>query len=159
MHGVGATQPFTFIGTLTNGKPVGEIATRGKFGPWGVDDPGSTPVSGDYNFTDADLGPFAGIGGVLSSTGKYAGPLNELQGSGETDMADCSLDENGASVPLHTEFSATVDGTNGDTYLHPVRAMLAGSLITAEGSIAGVRGRKGKLISLDAAIPEGHIED
>ena len=159
LHSVGAEKPFSFTGNLTNGIPVGEIATHGSLGPWDVDDPGGTPVSGDYQFTNADLGPFAGIAGILSSTGKYSGPLDKLQVTGETDMPDFSLDENGTPVPLHTEYSATVDGTNGDTYLHPVRATLIRSLITASGSIAGIRGQKGKLITLDAAVPDGRIED
>src|SRR5206468_3936905 len=34
LHEVGANKSFAFEGTLTNGKPKGEIATSGKFGPW-----------------------------------------------------------------------------------------------------------------------------
>ncbi len=70
---VGKQKPFDFHGTLTNAKPKGEIATNGTFGPWNAEDPASTPVSGGYNFSNADLDPFAGIGGTLSSTGKYTG--------------------------------------------------------------------------------------
>src|SRR5262249_18728410 len=111
---VGGGHAFPFHGTLTNGKPKGEIDTTGHIGPWNSDDPGSTPVSGSYEFTDADLGPFPGIAGILSSTGKYTGPLNELEVDGITDVPDFSLDKIGKPVPLHTEYSATVDGTNGD---------------------------------------------
>ncbi|HEU0368995.1 MAG TPA: hypothetical protein VFR42_07295, partial [Candidatus Acidoferrum sp.] len=124
LHEVGADKAFAFSGTLTNAKPKGEIATSGKFGPWDGDDPGSTPVSGAYAFDNADLGPFPGIAGILSSTGKYAGVLNRLEVNGETDTPDFSLDKAGKPIPLHTDYSATVDGTNGDTRLHPVHAIL-----------------------------------
>src|SRR6202011_4636321 len=116
---VGAGKPFSFRGNLTNAKPVGEIRTNGSFGPWQEEDPGGTAVSGSYTFTDADLGPLPGIGGILSSSGKYSGVLQSIDVEGVTDTPDFSIDPVGRAVPLHTEFSATVDGTNGDTYLHP----------------------------------------
>jgi hypothetical protein len=152
-------KPFRFEGTLTNAKPKGEIATHGDFGPWEVDDPGSTPVSGAYKFTDADLGPFPGIAGILSSTGKFTGKLAELEVEGETDTPDFSLDKIGKPVPLHTEFSATVDGTNGDTLLHPVRATLIRSLILAEGSIINEPDHIGHRIVLDIGAPNARIQD
>jgi hypothetical protein len=153
------SSPFNFHGTLTNGKPVGEIATNGQFGPWNADDPGGTPVSGEYNFINADLGPLPGIGGTLSSSGKYNGTLAELEVDGETDMPDFSLDAIGAPMALHTDFSATVNGLNGDTRLHPVSALLARSLIVAEGSVTQVPGAKGHLISFDATVQNGRLQD
>ncbi|PWT88047.1 MAG: hypothetical protein C5B56_09445 [Proteobacteria bacterium] len=152
-------QPFQFAGTLTNAKPVGEIATEGQFGPWVLGEPGETPVSGSYHFTHADLGPFPGIAGILSSDGTYKGPLNRLEVHGETDSPDFSLDKVGRTVPLHTEYSATVDGTSGDTYLHPVRATLGKSLLIAEGEIVRDAAKKGHLILLNVRGPNARIED
>src|SRR5580658_1105592 len=152
-------KPFHFHGILTNAKPKGEIDTSGEFGPWDVDDPGSTPVSGAYKFTDADLGPFPGIAGILSSTGKFTGKLSELEVEGETDTPDFSLDKIGKPVPLHTEYSATVDGTNGDTLLHPVRATLIRSLIIAEGSVINEPGHIGHRIVLNIGAPDARIQD
>jgi hypothetical protein len=151
--------PFHFHGILTNAKPKGEIDTSGEFGPWQVDDPGSSPVSGSYKFTDADLGPFPGIAGILSSTGKFTGKLAELEVDGETDTPDFSLDKIGKPVPLHTEYSATVDGTNGDTVLHPVRATLVRSLIIAEGSVINEPDHIGHRIVLDIGAPNARIQD
>ena len=151
-------KPFNFHGTLTNAKPKGEIATKGRFGPWNLDDPGATPVSGSYGFAQADLGPFPGIAGILSSRGKFAGQLNELDVNGETTTPNFSLDKIGRPVPLHTDFSATVDGTNGDTVLHPVRAVLGQSVIVANGRVIDVPG-KGHQITLDVTTPKARIED
>jgi hypothetical protein len=159
LKSVGAGKPFSFRGNLTNAKPVGEIKTRGDFGPWQIDDPGSTAVDGSYTFTDAKLDPFPGIAGTLSSTGKYSGVLGRLEVEGVTDTPAFSLDPVGRPVPLHTEFSATVDGTNGDTYLHPVRATLIHSQITANGSVVGVPEKQGHLIVLDVLAPKARLED
>jgi hypothetical protein len=159
LKSVGGSRPFDFRGSLTNAKPVGEIATRGTFGPWNAEDPGATPVSGTYAFTDADLGPFRGIGGILSSTGKYSGQLNELEVQGETQTPDFSLDPVGRGVPLFTEYSATVDGSNGDTYLHPVRATLLHSLIIANGSVIRSLEKQGRVIALDIVAPNAQLQD
>ena len=92
------------------------------------------------------------------STGKYSGELWQLETEGATDTPDFSLDKVGKSVPLHTDFSATVDGTNGDTILHPVRATLVKSVIIAEGSVINERG-KGHHITLDINAPNARIQD
>ena len=155
----GVDQAFHFHGTLTNAKPKGEIDTSGEFGPWDLDEPGGTPVSGAYQFTDADLGPFPGIAGILSSTGKFSGALAELQVDGETDTPDFSLDKIGKPVPLHTEFRATVNGTNGNTLLHPVRARLVRSLIIAEGSVIKEPENRGHTIIVNFGAPNARIQD
>jgi hypothetical protein len=159
LKSVGVDKPFDFHGNLTNAKPEGEIATIGTFGPWDADEPGDTPVTGSYKFSDADLGPFPGIGGTLSSTGDYHGQLNEIEVEGKTDTPNFSLDPVGRPVPLHTDFSATVNGTDGDTYLHPVRATLGKSLIIAEGSVVRVPEKHGHIIKLDVSAPDARIQD
>ena len=158
LYSVGPNQPAPFKGRLTNGKPKGEIATHGLFGPWDANDPGNTPVSGQYEFSDADLGPFPGIAGTLSSTGKYSGVLSELEVDGKTDTPNFSLDKVGKPVPLHTDFWATVDGTNGDTILHPVNGTLANTFMIVNGKVEGIP-QKGHLITTDVSIPNGRIQD
>ena len=159
LKSVGADKPFDFRGNLTNAKPQGEISTNGTFGPWDRDEPGDTPVSGAYKFTNADLGPFPGIAGILSSTGAYRGQLNEIQVEGQTDTPDFSLDRVGTPVELHTEYSATVNGTDGDTYLHPVRATLLRSLIVAHGSVVRAKEKNGHYITLDVTSNQARLED
>ncbi|MBV9887736.1 MAG: hypothetical protein JO119_14410 [Acidobacteria bacterium] len=158
LKSVGPNKPFDFHGELTNAKPQGEIATAGTFGPWNADEPGDSPVTGSYKFTDADLGPFPGIAGTLSSTGDYKGRLNNIEVAGKTDTPNFSLDPVGHPVPLHTDFSATVNGTDGDTYLHPVKATLGKSVINCEGSVVHVPDQ-GHLIQLNIDAPNAHIED
>lgn len=127
-----------FDALLTNPRPAGTIATSGSFGPWAVDDPGETPITGGYNFENADLGVFKGIAGILNSTGKYQGVLRNLEVEGQTTTPDFKLTHYGTAMPLETTFRATVDGTNGDTWLHPVSATLGQSNFMAVGKIVGV---------------------
>ena len=159
LKSVDANKRFDFHGNLTNAKPKGEIATRGTFGPWDAEEPGDTHVSGTYAFSDADLNPLPGIDGTLSSTGRYTGQLNRLEVEGETDTPNFSLDPIGRPVPLHTEFSATVDGTDGDTYLHPVRATLLHSLIIANGSVIRSSAKSGHVIALEITAPKARLQD
>ena len=72
---IGAGVPMDYNVILTNSEPPGVIRAQGKFGPWNPDDPGVTPVSGDYIYSDIDLGRFKGISGILQAKGKFHGPL------------------------------------------------------------------------------------
>jgi hypothetical protein len=92
LHGAGIGQPMRFLSELTNPKPPGLIHTSGKFGPWNLDSPSETPVSGHYTFQNADLSVFNGISGILSSTGDFAGMLQEIVVDGTTETPDFKLD-------------------------------------------------------------------
>jgi hypothetical protein len=155
---VSAGGAMQFQAELTNARPVGTIHTTGSFGPWVVDDPGESAVAGTYTFTHADLGDFKGIAGILSSTGRYQGVLRDLTVDGETDTPDFRLTHFGTPMPLHTEFHAKVDGTNGDTWLEPVEATLGLSHFTAQGQIVRVPGM-GHDIALTVHVGQGRMED
>ena len=81
--------PFT--ATLTNPLPKGQIETSGTFGPWQKDDPGATPLEGNYNFQNADLGTIKGIGGILGSKGDVRRPAGADFVKGETHVPDFHL--------------------------------------------------------------------
>jgi hypothetical protein len=159
LHSVGIHRPMEFDAELRNAKPPGLIRSHGRFGPWASDDPGETPVSGDYTFKDADLSVFRGIAGILSSQGSYGGKLDRIEVRGATDTPDFMVRNSGHALRLQTEFSATVDGTDGDTYLHPVTAHFLRSTVVANGSVAGTPGVKGKTVALDATVENGRVED
>lgn len=156
---IGPGSPMHFDANLTNPKPVGNILSSGLFGPWQADSPRDTPVSGTYTFKHADLGTIKGIGGILSSTGKYAGILDNIVVDGATDTPDFRIATSGRTVPLHTDFHAIVDGTSGDTYLQPVRAKILNSWLVANGSVVRTKDPKGHRVELEVAIEKGKIED
>jgi hypothetical protein len=160
--------PMQFNAELTNPRPAGTIFTTGNFGPWSVDDPGETPVSGNYRFEHADLGVFKGIAGILRSTGSYEGVLRDLQVDGQTDTPDFRLTSFGTAMLLHTEFHAHVDGTDGDTWLEPVNATLGQSHFICEGKVVrvppgtaknGTATPGGHEIALHVTVDHGRMED
>ncbi|HEY6292417.1 MAG TPA: hypothetical protein VI455_12780, partial [Terriglobia bacterium] len=155
----GIGQPMAFEATLTNPRPVGQIQSSGKFGPWDTDDPSQTPVSGRYRFSDADLSTIRGLAGILSSEGSYSGVLNAIQVQGETDTPDFALGISGHPVHLKTQFNALVDGTRGDTFLRPVTAQILRSTIVANGGISKAAGEPGRIILLDAVAKPARLED
>lgn len=155
---VGAGKPMHFRAIIVNPKPIGNIDSTASLGPFNAHNPGDTPVSGAYRFTHADLGTLSGIGGMLSSTGRYSGTLNKIVVDGETDTPDFSLAIAEKPLPLHTTFHAIVDGADGDTYLEPVDAVLAHSHIVAQGYVIDVP-NQGHHIVLNVRVGSARIED
>jgi hypothetical protein len=167
-----------FEAELTNPKPTGQIDTKGSFGPWAIDDPGESPVDGTYQFQHANLGEFKGIAGILSSNGKYKGTLREMKVDGETMVPDFRLTQFGTKLPLHTNFHARVDGTNGDTWLDSIDAVLGSSRFTTSGKVVRVKvdantkaaelkaestmgpaPQSGHVIDVNVYVPHGRLED
>ena len=159
LNSVGLGNAMNFHARLENAKPPGAIHSDGKFGPWDADDPSATAVSGQYTFREANLGVFHGIGGTLSSDGRYEGRLDRLEVQGTTDTPNFTLSTADRPIPLHTQFEATVDGTDGDTILHPVRARLGQSSFEVSGAIDRGALEKHKTILLDARTGDARLED
>jgi hypothetical protein len=159
LHTVGPRRPMTFHAELSNAKPPGLIHSDGEFGPWAADEPGDTPVKGKYTFSSADLSVFHGIRGTLSSSGSYRGQLERIEVEGTTDTPDFTLAPANNPMHLRTEFQATVDGTNGNTSLHPVRALLDNSAFEVSGSIERNALETHKEINLQASTKGTELED
>lgn len=159
MTSAGAARPMHYRAQLRNAKPPGIIDANGDFGPWNTLDPGQTAVTGKYQFSNGDLGVFKGISGRLSSQGEFHGPLGRIEVNGETDTPDFEVSVGGHLVHLQTTFSATVDGTNGNTLLHQVNAHFGHTTLVAQGEIIGEQGGHGKTIMLDATVQHGDIAD
>ena len=159
IYGAGPSSAMSFRATLFNAKPPGEIESTGKFGPWSRDNPGNSPVSGNYTFRNADLSVFKGISGKLSSDGSYRGMLEHIEVQGHTDTPDFTVKVSGNPVHLKTQFHAIVDGTDGNTLLQPVNAQFGDSSVTAQGGVVGTKGVKGKTVSLDVAAANDQLQD
>jgi AsmA-like C-terminal region len=156
---VGPGQPLRFDAKLVNPKPIGDIHSTGRFGPMDEGRPRDSALTGTYSFTHADLATFKGIAGILSSTGRYRGTLGRIEVDGETDTPDFRLTVSGHPVPLHTDFHAIVDGTDGDTYLDPVRARIRESSLTARGKVVRVKTGHGHDIQMNVVLNRASIQD
>jgi hypothetical protein len=167
LTGVSAGGAMGYDAELTNPRPVGKIYATGSFGPLHTADIGAAPLTGTYRFEHADLASFKGIAGILHSTGRYQGTLRELAVDGETHMPDFRLTHFGNAVPLQTRFHARVDGTNGDTWLEPVEAMLGRSHFWVQGQVVrvtekddrGVLHSIGHDIDLKVNVDRGQMAD
>jgi hypothetical protein len=155
---VGPNAPLHYDATLINAIPKGDIHAVGTFGPWNTETPGESTVTGKYTFQHADLNTIKGIGGILHSAGDFTGRLDRIEVQGLADVPDFTLDTANHPVPLHTQFSAIVDGTTGDTYLQPVNAKLGASEFSCQGAVVNIKGQ-GHTIDLDVDVPAGHIQD
>lgn len=159
MHNFRFDQPAAFHAILTNPKPLGEIDCMGEFGPWQADEPSATPVNAKFSFEHADFRTLKGLSGFLSSKGKFKGPLDYLEVEGETDMPDFALRTASHPLPLHTDYSAIVDGTNGDVILKKVTATFLNTTIVARGEVVDLSLQKGRTVNLDAVSQKGRVED
>jgi hypothetical protein len=160
LNGAGHEREMTFHAALRNPTPPGDIRTDGRFGPMRRDDPGKTPTSGTYVFEHADLGAFAAIGGMLSSNGKFAGLLEQLEVDGNTDVPDFEVDRtHGHKVHLKAEFEATVNGMDGDVKLKSVNLEFGKTSLVAYGDVANKAGLAGKTVTLTGTQQRGAIQD
>ncbi len=156
---VGPKKPFNYEATLKNPKPVGDVHSNGHFGPWQNDNPRDTALDGTYEFTNADLSTIHGIGGILASTGRFAGTLGEIAVDGTADVPEFRLDVSDHALPLHAEFEAVVDGTTGDTQLNEVKARVGWSELTASGAVTRSTTVPGHDTDLHVVMERGRIED
>ena len=144
LNSVADDRPMSFHATLLNPKPPGEIRTDGQFGPLRTQNVGQTILSGSYVFQHADLGAFPGIGGTLSSSGKFNGVLEHIEVEGSTDAPDFRVTRSDHAVHLKTQFSATVNGMDGDVALQSVHAQFDRTSVVSQGEVAKKAGRKGR---------------
>jgi hypothetical protein len=156
---VGWSGPLSYQVSVHNPEPPGEVTAQGKFGVWNESNPGETPISGNYKFSQADLSVYGGIAGTLSSTGKFEGKLAHIYITGKTDTPDFEVKSGGHPMRLTSEFSAYVDATRGDTFLNRVAADFWKTHIVAKGSIATSPDGNGKTALIDLNLTHARIED
>ncbi|MFI5097353.1 MAG: hypothetical protein ACHQT6_05195 [Candidatus Acidiferrales bacterium] len=159
LNSVADDRPMSFHAALLNAKPPGEIRADGQFGPLQPQNVGRTFLSGSYVFEHADLGVFPGIGGTLSSTGKFNGVLEHIEVAGSTDAPNFQAKRSEHAVHLKTQFHAIVNGMDGDVALQSVHAQFGRTSVVSQGEVAKKAGSEGKTVSLDATELQGRIQD
>jgi hypothetical protein len=159
LQSTGQKTAMRYEATLTNATPPGEIQSKGSFGPWAAEEPGDTPLNGNYEFDNADLGVFDGIAGILHSTGDFEGTVDSIAVKGEASVPDFRLKVAGHSVPLTTRFDVLVDGTNGNTVLKPVIGRLGTTEFKTSGGVIKNEAASKRTINLDVIMANGNIRD
>ena len=140
-------------------EPPAEVEIAGDFGPYSSNDLGEAPLSGSFTMKHADLSKFHALTGTLNAQGKFEGTLGALQVNASTDAPEFGLSDTGHAIPLRTEFSALVNGTNGDIKFEPVHALLGETKLVAQGQLASDPGGHGKLLTVDISSDQARIQD
>jgi hypothetical protein len=157
MKNLRSREPATFTASLDNPIPQGKIESTGTFGPWQSDEPGDTPIAGDYTFA-ADFGTIKGLSGNLNAVGKMDGTIEQIRTTGQTRTDNFGLTElDGTTLPLSTSYEALVDGTKGDVELRRVDVHLGKSEFIARGVVEGTKGIKGKRVVLNVKSQNANL--
>jgi len=159
LHDVSTDRPMPFHSLIANGVPPGQIDTTGRFGPWDADEPGDTPIAGEFTLQHADLSVFNGISGMTSARGSYLGTLGTLRVTGDTDTPDFSIALAQHPIALKSKYTAVVDALNGDTMIEQVDASFLNTSLRARGGVYDVKGVKGRLLRVNVVMEKGRIED
>ena len=159
LKSAGLNRAMNYTARLTNPKPPGKVQSQGTFGPWNAETPSDTPLAGEYVFTEADLGVFPAIGGTLQSTGQFEGKLSAINAKGQARVPDFRLRRSGNKIPLETTFEAFIDGTNGNTTLKPIHAVLGSTRFVTTGAVIKHDGDPRRSIKLAFTMPAGNLAD
>lgn len=159
LNSITGSSRMSYDVAMRNAEPPGEIRSRGKLGPWDSQHLDSIPLSGTYTFDQADLGVFKGIAGTLSGKGEFHGALGRIETQGTTDTPNFAVSHSHHAVSLKTKYTATVDGTGGDTILRSVDGTFLHTAVHIEGSVATKPGQPGKTTSLNLNVRGAHIDD
>ncbi len=159
MRNLRSSEPATYTAALINPIPYGTIDTTGTFGPWQADEPGTSPLTGDYTFA-ADLGTIEGLEGELNALGKMSGTIDQISTTGQTRTENFRLTElAGDALPLTTAYDALVDGTKGDVELKRVDVHLGKSEFVANGVVEGTKGVKGKRVVVNVKSSNANLAE
>ena len=161
MSEVAPDRPMPFSADIENPLPKGTVVANGTFGPWASGEPGMTALEGTYTLAQADLGTIKGVGGIVDAEGTFDGVLERIVATGTSTTPDFHLDFAQQPISLTTTYTSVIDGTNGNTWLDPVHAVLGGStkLVATGGIVKVTRDAPGRTIDLDVVIEEGRLED
>lgn len=159
LGGVSFDSPMQYRAALTNPVPKGRLETSGLFGPFDADDPGRSRIEGSYTLSGADFNTVKGLAGTVNSRGLFSGQLDEMNVDGTSDTENFQLDVGNHPLPLHTEFRATVDGTDGDVHIARLDGRLQASPFVATGTITRTPGVRGRRVALELKVTEGRVED
>ena len=157
MNNLALGQASDFEADLINPRPEGDIQVSGRVGPFNRDEPVQTPISGQYTFTNADLGEFRGIQGILNSEGDFAGDLGGNHVEGNAQIPDFQLTKVGNIVPLDVTY--VVDRRGGEVFLRDVKTSFLQTRLSTTGEIRRHPHRSGRVVDLEVVSEEARVED
>ncbi len=148
-----------FTATVVTSQPRADIQTTGRVGPWNAQAPSHTELAGSYTISRCDLSGISGLKGILSSHGRFQGPLQRMQIQGDADVPQFSLSLSGRPESLHANFQAAADASDGMGFLQSLNGMLGSSSFTGSGLALNFPDDSKRDIALDLSFANGRLED
>ena len=152
-------KPLRFTGTLQIPYPAAEVETTGEFWPWKAGHGGESKLSGAYELKSLDLGSFDAVGGIVTSKGNFDGVLQHVDVQGTAETPNFTVSTSGHKVRITSDFSATVNGLNGDVDLNAARVHYGRTTITGAGSVSDQEGVDGKVATFELSSREARVQD
>ena len=135
--------------------PAGHILANGSFGPVNPDDLGSTPVSGDFTFSQVQLTQIGELHGILNVADHFQGKLAAISATATASVPDFAV-ANGRPTALSGTVTCTVSALDGNLQLHAIELKTGASTIQAHGAIQGAGA---KTTDLDVTVTQGRMQD
>jgi AsmA-like C-terminal region len=147
-------EALTYAVDMQNALPTGHIVAHGNLGPIHDQSFLSTPVSGNYVFTQVNLHDVGDIAGTLDARGVFKGTLASMEVEASTETQNFAVAD-GKPTPVEGDTRATLYGEHGDLDIHSIDLKIHETNIHAVGSIKG----DPKLTNFDIAVERGRAED
>lgn len=148
-------QAMRYVVAMDNAVPYGHIQASGSFGPLNANDPGKTPVSGQFVFDRIKLQDVGEISGTMRAGGNFDGRLDSIHAAAETLTPDFAVSD-GKPTQVAGNIDCTVNGLSGDVVYHSMTAHAGSSAVEVSGSTAG---QGGKTTNLNLRVTDGRVED
>jgi hypothetical protein len=147
-------EALTYAVDMQNALPTGHILAHGSLGPIHDQSFLSTPVSGNYVFTQVNLHDVGDISGILDARGVFKGTLESMEVEASTETQNFAVTD-GKPTPVEGTMRGTLYGEHGDLDIHSIDLKIRETNIHAVGSIKG----DPKLTNFDIAVERGRAED
>jgi hypothetical protein len=136
IHDLRQGKPMQFSLRVITPGPQGTVTASGAMGPFRTSSYATTPLSGNYTMTDADLSRVDGVAGHVAAGGHFSGTFSKIEAAGTAAIPDFRAG-GGHTVRMDAEYHVTVNATNADVSIENAQVKFGKSVITASGSVAG----------------------
>lgn len=147
-------ESLTYAVDMQNAIPTGRILAHGRMGPINGSDFLSTPVTGNFAFTQVNLHDVGDISGHLNATGTFEGNLRSMAIETNTETPDFAVTDGRATLVSAT-MHATLAGLHGDLDIQTLDVKTGNTQIHVLGTIQG----DPKTTNLDVWVNRGRAED
>jgi hypothetical protein len=147
-------EEFSYAVDMQNAIPTGHILAHGTMGPIQGKSFLSTPVTGNFAFTQVNLRDVGDISGTLDARGVFKGTLAAMEVETNTQTQNFAV-THGKPTPVEGTMRSTLYGSHGDLDIHSIDLKIRETNIHAVGSIKG----EPKLTNFDITVERGRAED